>query len=142
MNEPKRCSCCGQVISDREITIYSGMVRALLRVYYWSREEGRHEFTRKEMKHLFKGIDNEIARWGDWVYFGNGMVYKPKGRGTWGLHWARIEEFIRGERKIPSRVVIDKITKEVTYHDHRMISEIKTLGEFLDKNGEYIYKYI
>lgn len=142
VNNKETCPCCGQVINKREVTIYSGMVRALLRVFYWCAKNKKHEFTRKEIKALFQGVDNEIARWGDWMLFGNGMVYKPEGKGTWGLNMKRVSEFIRGEREIPTRVLVDRVKDEKTYLDYKKIDEIKNLSEFLDEAKQYIVNYV
>ena len=142
VNNKQVCPHCGQVINKREVTVYSGMVRALVRVFYWCQEHQRHEFTRKDIKHLFKGVDNEIARWGDWMLFGNGMVYKPEGKGSWGLNMTRVREFLRGERTIPTKVLIDPITKEKTYLDHKNINQVPNLKEFLDEAQKYIVNYI
>lgn len=136
------CPHCGQVINNREVTIYSGMVKALVRVFYWCAQNKKHEFKRDEIKHLFKGVDNEIARWGDWRYFGNGMVYKPEGKGTWGLNMKRVRAFINGERTIPTKVLIDRVKGEKTYLEYRTIDEIKNLSEFLNDAKQYIVNYV
>lgn len=103
-NNRRVCPYCGQTINERIVGLYSGMVRALVRVYYWCLKEDRHEFSRKDIKHLFRGVDNEIARWGDWIMFGAGMVYKPAGKGSWGLNMERTKAFIDGKRQIPLRI--------------------------------------
>lgn len=138
----KVCPYCGQTINKREVTLYSGMVKALVRVFYWCKKKGIHEFTRKDIKPIFNGKDNEIARWGDWIHFGNGMVYKPEGKGSWGLHMDRVAEFIAGKRQIPSKVLIDKVNDQTEYLDYKYISEVSNLSKFLDEAGEYIVKYI
>ena len=138
----KVCPCCGQAINNREVTLYSGMVKALLRVYYWCKKNGKYEFTRKEIKQLFKGVDNEIARWGDWILFGNGMVYRPGHmRGHWGLNLSLVGEFIQKRRTIPTRVVIDRESGDVYKYDYKYIDQVPNLKEFLDEAGEYIVKY-
>ena len=142
VNNKETCPCCGQVVNKREVTLYSGMVRALIRVFYWCSENKVHEFKRRDIKHLFKGVDNEIARWGDWKYFGNGMVYKPEGKGSWGLHMGRVREFLRGERTVPTKVLIDRMNKQKEYLDHKTIKEIPDLSEFLDEANQYIVNYI
>ena len=139
----KVCPCCGQVINNREVTLYSGMVKALLRVYYWCYKNEKHEFTRKQIKPLFKGVDNEIARWGDWILFGNGMVYKPDGKkGHWGLNLDLVGDFVNGKRMIPTRVVIDREVGKVYQYDYKYMEDIPNLKEFLDEAGEYIVKYV
>lgn len=141
VHNKKVCPECGQVVNKREVTLYSGMVKALLRVYAWCHENGINEFTRKDMKHLFRGSDNLIARWGDWVLFGNGMVYKPNGKGTWGLNMGRVKEFIDKQRKVPTTVVIDRTKGPNEYLDYKSIDEIPNLSEFLDQFQMYIVNY-
>ena len=138
----KRCPCCNQIVSERVITLYSGMVRALIRVWYWCKKTGKYEFTRKEMKKYLNGKDNEIARWGDWIIFGNGMVYKPEGKGSWGLNMERVEAFITGVRDIPTKVSKDPTTNITTVLEKGYIHEIKNLDAFLDESGKYIAEYI
>ena len=139
---PERCPCCGQIISWRVITIYSGMVKALIRVWFWCKKNGRHEFTRKEIKDILGKNPNEIARWGDWIIFGGGMVYKPQGKGSWGLNMERVEEFIRGERAIPIKVAKGRRAGEIEVLEYGTIKDIKGLGAFLDANQQYIVEYL
>ncbi len=117
------------------------MIKALIRVYYWCNKTKKHEFSRKEMKHLLKGSDNDIARWGDLVYFG-GLVYKPQGKGTWGINLERCREFISGKSEIPTEIYKNPITKEITKDAYRKINQIKNLSEFLDENKNYICEYL
>lgn len=135
------CPTCGHTTNDRVVTAYSGMVRALVRIFYWCKQNNRHEFDRKEIKHLFQGVDNEIARWGDWVLFGNGMVYKPGGKGSWGLNMDRVASFIRGELKIPTSVAV-RPDKTFYILEERSIREIKSISTFLDENLHFVAKYI
>lgn len=135
------CPMCGQSVNEREISLYSGMVKALVRVWFWCKENKRNEFTRKEIKHLFKGVDNEIARWGDWVFFG-GLVYKPFGKkGFWGLNMDRCKEFIGGKKEIPTKAYKNPLKKEIVYRDYRFIGNVSHLKEFLDESKDYIARY-
>lgn len=118
------------------------MVKALIRIYAWCLQNKSHEFTRKQIKHLFRGSENEIARWGDWILFGGGMVYKPGGKGSWGLNMERVKSFINGERSIPTRVLVKSLPSQTTeYYDYKYIKQISSLSEFLDEAGQFIAKY-
>lgn len=135
------CPTCGRSINEREIALYTGMVKALIRIFYWCQQNNRHEFDRKDIKHLFRGVDNEIARWGDWVFFG-GLVYKPEGKGSWGLNIGRCRAFINGSIQIPTKAYKNPITNEIRKDDMRYISEVKNLKEFMDENMQYVAKYL
>lgn len=134
------CPHCGQTINKRKIVLYRGMVVALGEIYKWCREKNRHEFTRKEIKHVLK-TDGQIARFGDWVMFG-GLLYKG-GKAQWGMNMERTQEFLRCKLAIPSVVVKDPITGEVVdRQDYRKINQIKGLLELLDADGAYIAEYV
>lgn len=136
------CTHCGQTINEREIGLYSGMVKALVRIYYTCSRSGHNEFTRKEIKPLFKGKDSEIARWGDWVIFGNGMVYKPHGKGTWGLNMERVRDFIDNKYQVNLRVLKRGKSNDITVLERGYISDVPNLSEFLDEAKEFISKYV
>lgn len=134
------CPRCGQTINNRKIVLYRGMVESLREVYLWCILNGRHEFTRKEIKHLLK-TDGQIARFGDWVYFG-GLMYKGE-KGMWGMNMERTRSFLTGRIAIPSVIVKDAITKEIIERiDPKVISQIKGIGQLLDSDGSYIAEYV
>lgn len=136
----KRCPTCGQIISKRKIALYRGMVYSLSKVYKWCVENNTHNFTRKQIKHLFKS-ENETARFGDWVMFG-GLLYKPEGRrGIWGMNMQRTTNFLNGDYSIPTVIWKDPVTKQLTKEDYRFIREIPGLSRFLDEDGFYIVEY-
>lgn len=137
-NDKRPCPTCGQSINTREIGLYRGMVDALSSVYKWCQEKGRHEFTRKEIKHLLKN-DGQIARFGDWVLFG-GLVYKH-GRGHYGLNMERCAGFFSGVAAIPTTIYEDPLTKQITPAKFRTIKNIPGLGAYLDENQNYQTKY-
>jgi len=136
-----RCSTCGRISNQREVTLYTGMVKDLARVYQWCMQNRKYEFTRKEIKHLFLS-ENSSARWGDWILFGRGMIYKPKGKGSWGMNLERTEFFLKNQYPIYGRVVIAPITREKHYYDKKFISEIPELKDLLDEDGSYKINYI
>jgi hypothetical protein len=132
------CPHCGQTINKREIALFSGMVKALFKVWQWCEEKGVHEFQRKDIKHLFK-TENEVARFGDWVWFG-GIVYK-NGKGHYGFNVERIKKFFAGQLEIPVRIYKDPLSDEIIKSDYRTIKGIPHLVEFLDENNEFIARY-
>lgn len=135
------CPHCGQTINYREIGLYSGMVKALLAVYVWCIQNQKHEFTRKDIRTILeKRGENIVARWGDWILFGGGMVYKPKGKGTWGLNLKRVSDFAQGKLEIPLRLKKKGIEIEVL--ETGSIYDVKGLKDLLDKNNEFLIKYL
>lgn len=147
MKEKNYCVCkCGHrhCIDKREIVLYDEMVFTLARIYKWCVEKEKHEFQRKEIKHLMNS-ENDTARFGDWVYFG-GLAYKvPKNgitHGNWGLNFKRCQDFFSGQTTIPSRILKDPITGKVEKFDHRHVDEIPKLRKFLDENGLFNANYV
>ncbi len=132
------CPTCGRAINQRVIVLFSGMVKSLFKVWQWCGEKGVHEFQRKEIKHLFK-TENEVARFGDWVWFG-GLIYKT-GKGHYGFNIERTEKFFAGELEIPTKIYKDPLSGENEKADYRTIKGIPHLVDFLDENQEFIAKY-
>lgn len=134
------CPCCGQTINNRKIVLYRGMVESLKDIYVWCRKNNRHEFTRKEIKHALK-TDGQIARFGDWVYFG-GLMYKGE-KGMWGMNIERSEQFLNGKLAIPTVITKNAITKEIIdRQEMKVLWQIKGLSQLLDKDGSYISEYV
>jgi hypothetical protein len=140
-NQKHRCPICGQIIGERKITLFSGMVSALKRVFTWCNAQNKYEFQRKEVKHLFES-DNEIARFGDWILFG-GLVYRPagKGKGWYGISKERVEKFFANQWEIPISLWKDSVTGEITKDEVGTIDRIPNLREFLDENREFVAQY-
>lgn len=134
----RSCPTCGQSVNIREIALYAGMVRALAAVYKWCQEKNRHEFQRKDIKHLLTD-DGQIARFGDWVFFG-GLVYK-QGKGHYGLNIERCREYFSNKLAIPTVVYKDPINDSLTFDKKRTIKETPQLKEFLNSNFEFIAQY-
>lgn len=138
-SEKQHCPTCGQNISEREISLYRGMVDALWRVYKWAKIKGVHEFTRQDIKHLLAN-ENDTARFGDWVILGGGLVYKYR-KARYGLNLPRCEEFWAGRYQIPARVWKNPVTRELRKEDYRFIHEIPTILELLNNDQEYVVRY-
>lgn len=140
------CPTCGHKhkISEREIGLYQGMVKALWSVFKWCEQKGRHEFQISEVKDLIG--KNEYARFGDWKKFG-GLVYTPiengksLGKGHYGLNLPRCDEFFKGTYKIPSRVWKKPLNGELEGVDYKTIHEIPKLSALLNADNEYIARY-
>lgn len=124
----------------REINLYTGLVATLIRVYGWCLDKGIHEFNRKDIKDVLLVGENDTARFGDWILFGGGMVYKPKGKGSWGLNMERIEKFLKGEYKIPIKIA--KRNGEMKVLETGTIKDIKNLSEYLTSDMKYVAKYL
>jgi hypothetical protein len=135
------CPHCGQTINNRKIALFRGMIGSLKEIYKWCKEKDRHEFSRKDIKHLLK-TDGQIARFGDWVLFG-GLIYK-KEKAEWGMNMERTEAFLSGKLEIPTVVIKNPITKEVVDRlDYRTIKQVKGIEEFLDLfDGSFIAEYV
>jgi len=140
MRNPKKCECCGSTLSYRVITLYTGMVYALWRVFKYAKDKGRTRVTRKEIKHLLTGNENDTARFGDWVMFG-GLVHK-EGRGKYIINRERCEKYFANELEIPNRIIKDPITKEVVEReDYRTVRQAENIRKFLDEDQMYVTQY-
>jgi hypothetical protein len=124
----------------REINLYAELVATLIRVYKWCLDTGRNEFKRSEIKEVLLRGENDTARFGDWILFGAGMVYKPKGKGYWGLNMERVDGFLKGEKEIPVRIA--KRGKEVKVLERGTIKDIKNLSNFLSEDMKFMVKYL
>ena len=138
------CPTCGQSANEREISLFSGMVDALFRVWQWCQQKNVHEFSRQEIKHLFLN-ENEMARFGDWILFG-GLVYRPdKRKGHYGINGERVSAFFAGKLPIP-RVIIKNplmpIGEQLKMGTAIFISEVPNINTFLDENKEFIANYV
>lgn len=134
----KRCEHCGSITSEREIALYRGLVIALWRVYKWAEQKNVHEFSRKDIKHLFVN-ENDTARFGDWVMFG-GLVYKLK-KAKYGLNMERCDKFFKDQYAIPTKIYKNPITGELRQEDIRTMRQIPTIMTMLNADGEYVARY-
>ncbi len=138
--EIKKCHCCGSTLSTRSISLYKGMVEALWRVFKYTEEKGQTRFTRKEIKHLLVGNENNTARFGDWVMFGN-LIHK-EGRGRYIINRDMCERYFSNEYAIPNTIWKDPISGEVVEReDYRYARDTKSIREFLDEDDMYQAKY-
>lgn len=142
MSEEKhieRCELCRSIISKRVIVLYRGLIATLSRVYKWLkiRDDG-YTFTRKDVKHLFRN-ENDTARFGDLVMFG-GLVFK-EGKAHYGLNMKRCEAFFNGGYDIPTKIIKDPISGELSKEDYKTIDQIPGLDTLLDDDGFYIVNY-
>lgn len=140
-NKIEKCSQCGSNISLRGITIYKGMIVALWEIFKYAKKNNKTRFTRKEIKHLLIGNENDTARFGDWVLFG-GLIAK-EGKGRYIINVSRCEDYFRGRIAIPNRVWKNPITKRIEEkEDLRFVRETPSIREFLDEDGHYqaVYK--
>ena len=131
------CPTCGQSVNEREIGLFKGMVTALYSVWKWCEENNITEFTRKDIKHLFKD-ENQIARFGDWVLFG--MVAKEQ-KGHYIISLNRCRKFFAGEILINTTIYKNPLTKTLRHENPKYVNEIKGIVEFLDENSEFIVRY-
>lgn len=127
-------------MNERHISLFEGMVDALWEVYKYCCRNKQHDFTRKQVKHLFTN-ENEVARFGDWLFFG-GLVYRPdRIKGHYGLNMQRCWEFFTGKLAIHSSVWKNPITHELRYDELRTISQIPALKDFMNSKKEFTVEY-
>lgn len=135
-NQTAFCPLCNGNIKDREIAIYTGLIKTLKAVYRYCLDHKIHEFETKDIKHLMD--KNSYARFGDLVRFG-GIIYKPEDsrKAQFGINLERAGAFFRGEYEIPVSITINQITNEVIDRKMVNIKDIPDLREYLDDDGLY-----
>jgi hypothetical protein len=139
-NKICRCPVCNSKISDRIISLYSGLINTLYKVYCWCGEKRRHEFENKDVQHFFN--KNDYARFGDLIRFG-GLVYKPENKkGSYGINMSRAKEFFEGKRKIPVQIVLNQITNEIVAATYVYVYDFPNILELLNKDGLYDYEKV
>jgi hypothetical protein len=69
-----------------------------------------------------------------------GLVYKTK-KAHYGLNLDRCREFLTGTRTIPSYVMKNPVTGEITPHDYRYIRDFPNLKTMLDKENQFVAEY-
>ena len=134
------CPMCGQSVNERQIALFSGMVKSLAKVFKWCIEKDVTTFSRKDIKHLLT-TDNEIARFGDWVYFGN--IIHRRGKGEYALDLDAAYRFLVGRDSIPTVVYKNPLNKsiEIENESYMYINQIPHLGGFLNERQEYVAVY-
>lgn len=133
-----RCDHCNSIISERRIELYTGLVYALWRVYIWCLENNVDTFQRKQIKKLFKN-ENDTARFGDWIYFGD-LVYKPT-KGLYRINFEACERFFSGNSRIPIIVWKNPVTKKLLKEKRKYIYEVRGLETLLNRYGEFVPEY-
>lgn len=119
------------------------MVFALWNVFRWCQENNRHEFTKKDIKHLLEK-DVISANFAYWRWFG-GLLYNPDGiQGHYGMNMDRCRKFFAGELTIPTVLYKNPLApkhEQITPDEYKKIHEIPQLKDFLDANEEYLVVY-
>lgn len=119
------CECCGTTKNWRKLTLNKSLVSIMIKIYKWCRETGRHEFERKEIKHLLTS-ETESATFEDLIHFG-GIMYRPegKGRGFWGMNTGRAADFISGVNPVNTVTWIHPFdSSQNTHEDAKLVSEV------------------
>ena len=131
------CPTCGQSVNEREISLFKGMVTALYEVWQWAEQHNITEFTRRDIKHLFKD-ENQIARFGDWLLFG---LLSSEQKGHYKISLNRCRLFFAGKAQINATLYKDPIARTIRGENPKYVHDIKGIAEFLDENDEFIVQY-
>ncbi len=145
MSRAERCPTCRHVLSESEEVLTQGLVKALVRVWEWSKKTGRYRFRRGDINHLIPSYGNASANFGKWILFG-GLMFRPHDdprKGNFEFNIERTEAFMSRKLKIPRRMWKNPITKECSYEEKDLayIDEFPHIKEFLDEDGYYITNY-
>lgn len=137
------CTHCGQPIKDdwAEIVISSPLIQAIWKVYKWAREKEETEYRKFKMGDIKHLLDKtQYATWNNIPKVAPSLVSSDtKGEYVISLEWC--DKFFKGEIAIPITAWRHGITKETRPDKLAHISEIPSLYEFLDQDGDYIARY-
>ncbi len=90
------CPTCRQSVNERQITLFTGMVVALWKVYQFCDVRQTNTFARKEVKHLFTD-ENMTARFADWLWFDPNLIRRDgRKKGCYELNMTRAADFFAG----------------------------------------------
>lgn len=125
-NQIKQCPCCNQTISDRDIMLNSGLIKALYNVAKWCQDKNTNKFMMKDVRHILG--KNEYANFSSLERFG--LVNKD-GTASYQLDFGHLVPIFKGEKEFPLYITINQITDEVIEKKMGKISEVKKLKEWL-----------
>jgi hypothetical protein len=135
----KTCPTCGQTVNEQKITFASYQAYTIKKIHQWCKGVGRHEFQKKEIKHLINDVESANLAYLKWF----GLLYRPEGapHGTWGINLTRVEDFLAGRHPVYTVIWKNPLTGQLSFEDQRYIHEIPHLKTFLDENDNYIAEY-
>lgn len=142
-NELEHCPFCSQPIKDTTVTFTQETAKDAIRIILnWCNEKGRVEFKTSEIKHLL--THTQYANLNHLVSFG-GIIYRPINRKTgkrysstyYGINRARADEFLRGEKLIPTQITRDRFTRERTGEAEGTADDLPHTNDLLDESGRY-----
>jgi hypothetical protein len=134
------CPVCHQSVNERQITLFTDLIKALWKVFLWCEKESRSEFRRKEVKHLFTN-ENQSARFGDLILFGKLIKRQGSKKGHYAIDFELADKFFSGRLQIPSVVWHNPLTNEYRSENLLYVHEIKKLNSFLDEDSEFVARY-
>lgn len=140
------CPCCDAKIDD-VITSYPKEVvlevLGMAMLYY--RVTGKHEFSLKELQektskrlsHTAYCNINHFCRFGGIMYRPiDPKTDKPYKSSHFGINIERAQEFFRGERKAPVKIVSNRFTGENVTTDIT-VKDFPSITKFIDEDGFY-----
>lgn len=132
------CPHCGQTINRREITPTKIMVKALIEILTYCKTNKKTKFTREEIRPyiLHMGSETITATFGNWIYFGAGMIFK-EGKGNWGLNIERVEKFLKGDWIIPLKVAKKGKSNDIEVLESGTVWKIKGVQELMTPEGQF-----
>lgn len=136
------CPTCHRNIDIIEIPMAKIMVRSLLKVYKWALDQkptalDQVYFNMKEVKGMFN--HTEYARFGDLVHFSD--ILEKHGKAQYSINLPKAEKFLKGEMLIPLVILKNPITKEVQFKTWGSVSDVPSIIEFLNEEGNYVPTY-
>lgn len=142
-NELEHCPFCSQPIKDTIVTFTQETAKDAIRIILnWTRDAGRNEFKTSEIKHLL--THTQYANLNHLVSFG-GIIYRPINKKTgkrytsthYGINRARADEFLRGDKLIPTQITRDRFTHERTGEAEGSVDDLPNTNDLLDGDGRY-----
>lgn len=134
------CPHCFQTINNRQFTMFKDLAVALYDVWQWCIRNNRStDIKRSEIKHLFK-TENVSGRFGDLKYLMEECVGGKK-KGYYDFDLRKIGLFFSGKLSIPTEIIKNGKSNELTLLKYRTIHDIPKISEFLTEKQDFIVRY-
>lgn len=131
------CPTCGQSVNKREISLYSGLVKALYEVWQYCERNDKWTLSMKTIRSELTQID--YSRFNDWKRFEPDMV--TGSRGLYEFDKELMRQTFTGSREVCTLVLKEPLASYYERVEFKNINDVPFLKSFLDDSMDYIARY-